>query len=123
MTLIDSNIIIYSFTDEFSYLRKLFLEKGTFVSEISRVEVLGYHKLIEKEEAYFKDVFDFIPTITPNRVIFDKAIAFRKKYNMKLGDCLIAATVAVRNLTLITRNVRDFESITEIKWRNPFVSG
>ena len=64
--LLDSNIIIYSYSDEFSYLRKFFVADDVFVSEISRVEVLGYHKLKEKEEAYFKDVFELLPARQKN---------------------------------------------------------
>ncbi|QKJ29350.1 twitching motility protein PilT [Mucilaginibacter mali] len=72
--LIDSNIIIYSYSDEYQYLREIILDDSVYISEISRIEVLGYHKLKPDEERYFIDVFDVVPVITPSRAIFGKAI-------------------------------------------------
>lgn len=50
MYLVDSNIIIYSFHD--AYLRKIIIAQDVYVSEISRIEVLGYHRLTSEEETY-----------------------------------------------------------------------
>lgn len=47
--LLDSNLIIYSYSNEYEYLRDLIIDGSCIVSEISRVEVLGYHAL-KKEE-------------------------------------------------------------------------
>jgi len=57
MILIDCNILIYSADQEFSYLRKLFQERDTFVSAISKLEVLGYHKITPKQDIYFDAIF------------------------------------------------------------------
>ena len=119
MYLIDSNIIVYSYLPEYKYLRNLFVEESVFVSEISRVEVLGYHKLTNAEESYFQDIFSFIPNISPSRQIFDTAISIRKRYNLKLGDSLIAATASVNNLTIYSRNLSNFEKIDNVKCINP----
>lgn len=45
MKIIDSNILIYSYSEEYKYLRELIWSEGVFASEISRLEVLGYHGL------------------------------------------------------------------------------
>ncbi|MCW5912134.1 MAG: hypothetical protein KIT62_13760 [Cyclobacteriaceae bacterium] len=68
--LVDSNIIIYSYSSDYEYLRKLILDESCTVSEISRVEVLGYHTLKQEEEKYFKDVFNYVPLILPSKVCF-----------------------------------------------------
>jgi predicted nucleic acid-binding protein len=39
--------------------------------------------------------------------------------NLKLGDALIAATALIYDLELNTRNLKDFESIPEIRLHNP----
>src|SRR5688500_9553130 len=96
--LIDSNIIIYSYSNSYEYLRELIIDENCKVSEISRVEVLGYHGIKKDEEKYFKDIFDYVHLIQPDQKIFDFAIEIRKKYNLKLGDSLIAATAAIHNL-------------------------
>lgn len=117
--LVDSNIVIYSFLDEYSYLRKLFLNDNCNVSEISRIEVLGYHGLNEKQKSYFSDIFSYVTVIAPTQDIFDKSIEIRQQYNLKLGDSILAATALVHGLTLYTRNLKDFERIKKLKCNNP----
>lgn len=119
MYLIDSNILLYSYLPQYEYLKKLFLEESVFVSEISRVEVLGYHKLTREEEVYFTDIFSLIPVISPSQQIFDIAITIRRMYNLKLGDSLIAATALVQDLAIYSRNVKDFEKIANLTCINP----
>lgn len=111
MFLIDSNIIVYSYDSQYAFLRELLIKESTFVSEISRVEVLGYHKLTYKEEIYFKEIFTIIPTILPSPEIFDAAINIRKIYNLKLGDSIISATALIHNLSIYSRNLKDFEKL------------
>lgn len=41
---------------------------------------------------------------------------------MSLGDAIIAGTVKVYDLTVVTRNIDDFHWITELKLLNPFDS-
>jgi predicted nucleic acid-binding protein len=117
--LLDSNIIIYSYSNEYEYLRELIINESCVLSEISRVEVLGYHGLKEAEKKYFEDVFDYAPVIIPNQDIFDRAIDIRRKYNLKLGDSLIAATALVHSLEIYTRNLTDFERVEGLKCINP----
>jgi len=117
--LLDSNLIIYSYSNEYEYLRKFIIDGSSAVSEISRVEVLGYHALKTDEEEYFKDVFEYLPIILPDQDIFNKAIEIRKKYNLKLGDSLIAATALIHDLEIYTRNLNDFERVKKLKCINP----
>jgi predicted nucleic acid-binding protein len=118
-SLIDSNIIIYSYLNEYQYLREMIIDGTSNISEISRIEILGYHGLKNDEESYFNDIFTLVNIIIPTQEIFDRAISIRKQYNLKLGDSLIAATAIVSNLTLYTKNIRDFEKITGLKSINP----
>jgi len=121
MFLVDSNIIVYSYLPQHEYLRKLFLNDSIFVSEVSRVEVLGYYKLTKDEDQYFKDIFNFIPVIVPTQQIFDSAISIRKAYNLKLGDSLIAATALAQELTIYSRNIKDFEKVVNLKCINQVI--
>lgn len=81
--------------------------------------MLGYHGLKREEEKYFKDIFEYLPVILPDQDIFDRAIEIRKKYNLKLGDSLIAATASVHALEVYTRNLSDFEKVKGIKCFSP----
>jgi len=118
MVLIDSNIIIYSYSS-YTYLRDFLIKENTFVSEITRIEVLGYHHLTGDEELYFKDVFSLIPILIPDQSTYTQALIIRKKYNLKLGDAIIAATAVVHNLSILTRNLKDFERIGNLNCINP----
>jgi len=89
------------------------------ISEISRVEVLGYHGLKEEEEKFFKDIFEYVSVVLPDQNVFDRAIEIRKKYNLKLGDSLIAGTALVHGLEIYTRNLSDFEKVEGLKCINP----
>ncbi|MBW4891485.1 type II toxin-antitoxin system VapC family toxin [Mucilaginibacter sp. HMF5004] len=118
MYLLDSNIIIYSYWPQYEYLRKIFIET-VYASEISRIEVLGYHKLSFDEESYYKDFFKSVPIIYPTSDVFNKSIEIRKAHNLTLGDSLIAATALINDLTLYSRNVKDFRKINDLKLIDP----
>ena len=119
--LIDSNILIYSYLTEYAYTRDLVIDESSCISEISRIEVLGYYGLKDDEEKYFQDIFNFVSILLPTQEIFDKAIQIRKLYNLKLGDSLIAATALIHDLTLCTRNLSDFEKVKDLKCVNPII--
>ena len=50
--------------------------------------------------------------------IADMAIEIRKKRRIKLPDAIIAATVKVLNLCLVTRNIDDFKIFTDLEVQN-----
>jgi len=122
MYLIDSNIIIYSYSEEFQYLREIISGDNVYTSEISKVEVLGYHKIKHNEDIYFRDIFDFLPTLLPDQNIFDRAIKIRKAFNLKLGDSIIAATAMEYDLSIYTRNLSDFERVEGLNCINPIIN-
>jgi predicted nucleic acid-binding protein len=119
MYLIDSNIIIYSYSNEFEHLRSILTDDSAHISEVSCIEVLGYHKLSIDEDHYFSTIFRFIPPLSLSQQVIDEAIKIRKIYNLKLGDALIAATALVHNLTLYTRNQNDFKNVVDLRCINP----
>jgi len=109
--LIDSNILIYSAKEEFSYLRKLILPGENFVSALSKVEVLGYHKLTEEDKKYFEACFELL--------VITLATELRRVFRMKTADAIIAATARINQLELSTRNVDDFDKIPSLKVLDP----
>jgi len=121
MILVDTNIVIYSYLPEYSYLKSIIFKENIFISEISRVEVLGYPKLKQDEEVYFQNLFRFLTIIFPSQEIYDAAIEVRKKHNLKLGDSIIAATAMVQGLTIYSRNLKNFEKTSSIKCINPML--
>ncbi len=117
--LIDSNLIIYSTKTEQENLREWIISQKSFVSVISKIETLGYHRLSNEEESILLDFFQVIPVIQITEEITEKAIFLRRKYNLSLGDALIAATAQLYDFCVATANVSDFEKIEEITFINP----
>lgn len=117
--IIDSNIIIYAFRPEHAYLRLLIQEHGPAISAISYVETLGYHRLNENERRYLENLFASTLILPITQPILDQAVYLRQQRRMSLGDALIAATSMVHGLTLVTRNLEDFNWIDGLALLNP----
>ena len=120
--LLDTNIIIYSASSEYSYLRSLVKDKLNAISIVSNVETLGYHKITGEEKIYFSTVFNLLPSLPINAAVIEQAISLRQEQKMSLGDSIIAATALLYDLTLVTRNVDDFKHISGLKIINPIAA-
>lgn len=119
MILVDSNLVIYATQPAFAELRTWLLEHLPKISAVSRVEVLGYHRLMSQERVALEKVLEPLETLYPTPVTFELAIALRQQRKMSLGDALIAATCLEQQLVLATNNVMDFEWITGLALVNP----
>lgn len=119
MVLADSNILIYATQAQHAKLRRWLLETLPRVSAISRVEILGYHKLQEPERAALGSLLDSLELVALTPVCLEIAIRLRQQQKMTLGDSLIAATCLEHGYALATANTRDFEWIKELKAFNP----
>jgi len=120
--LLDSNIIIYAAQPEHADLRKLIAEHSPAVSAISVVEVLGYHRLPEIERTHFEEFFEAARILSVSDLVISEAVKLRQQRKMTLGDALIAATALTNNLTLVTRNVDDFDWIDGLRVLDPLAS-
>ncbi len=121
--LIYSNIIIYASKPEYAGLRQLIAEHSPSVSAVSYVEVLGYHKLSERERQHFEEFFAVASMLAISDEVLVQAVKLRQSRRMTLGDALIAGTALVHNLTLVTRNIKDFDWVDELTLLDPFMSG
>ncbi|WP_246496008.1 type II toxin-antitoxin system VapC family toxin [Methanocalculus chunghsingensis] len=120
MMLIDSNIIIYAMKPEHEELRLIIDKTAPYVSAVSYVEVLGYHKLKEDEKHCIRDFFRASLILPISQKVQDKAVFLRQQRRMTLGDALIAGTALVFDLKLVTRNIGDFQWIDDLTLINPF---
>ncbi len=117
--LLDSNIVIYSTQSSYGFLRAFIAENEPVVSALTKLEVLGYHKLNSEDTRLLTALFDTLPILPISMEIISKAIELRQQRKMTLGDSIIAATAIVHNTVLATRNVSDFNWIKQIKLLNP----
>ena len=120
--LLDSNIIIYASQSQFGNLRQFIAQTSPFVSAISYVEVLGYHRLTEEERAHFQAFFQAASILPLSNDVLEQAVKLRQLRKITLGDALIAATALVYQLTVVTRNQQDFDWIPNLPVINPIDS-
>jgi predicted nucleic acid-binding protein len=80
--LLDSNIIIYLSNDP--SLESFFRGKELYTSIISKIEVLGFHKISELQKKELEDFFDSIIVLELSSSIADKSIALRQQRNISL---------------------------------------
>ena len=120
MKLIDSNILIYAAQPEHADIKGLLQDPDVAVSNISRLEVLGYHKITEEQKKFFNAIFALVKIVEVDNKVINKAIEIRQGKNVKVGDAIIAATAVLHCFELITRNVDDFKHLSEIVITNPF---
>lgn len=115
--ILDSNIIIYSIKPEKTKLRDfLKAKKDTLaVSVISKLEVLGYHKITLEEKILFENFFQSIINFPINNLVLEKAIEIRQIKKISIGDSVIAATALLNNLELLTNNEDDFSNLSGLK--------
>ncbi|MEA5427052.1 type II toxin-antitoxin system VapC family toxin [Arcicella lustrica] len=122
MKIFDSNIIIYSSQIEFQFLRSIINRPESYISEISRLEVLGYHQINIIDKSYFESLFSLLSIIPIDKSVVDLAIDLRQKKKMSVGDSIIASTALLYNCELYTRNVNDFSWIENLTVINPFIN-
>lgn len=110
--LIDTNILLYLLGNSIDTAN---LPEGEFyISFITELEILSYPSILPDEEKKLKKLLSETPIIDIDKEIKEQTIKFRRKYNLKLPDSIIAATAFVLKAGLITNDKR-FLSIKEIR--------
>lgn len=119
MRLVDSNILIYAAKPEFPQLKDLLGQDDLAVSDLTRLEVLGYHNLSDEAKEYFVAVFSLVTVLPITSAVIDRATELRQERKMKSADAIIAATALLHCTELITRNTDDFDHIPDLIINNP----
>jgi predicted nucleic acid-binding protein len=117
--LIDTNIAIGYIGNQLNVQSMNKLDKifnGQYhISVINKIELLCYPNLDKNEEAKFNLLIDHSIMHPIDNKTIDKTIELRKINKIKLPDAIIAATCLVNGLSILTLNVKDFESIAGLK--------
>lgn len=117
--LVDSNVLIYATKPEHHKLRQWLIDTLPKVSVISKVEILGYHKLHPAEKVVLTELLSSLELIYLSPASYEIAIQLRQQRKLTLGDALIAATCLERGYRLATCNTGDFTWIGELQVFNP----
>jgi hypothetical protein len=99
----------------------LVLKKENCVSQISKLEVLGFPNLSQLEKQYFENIFNILTLLSIDERVINLAIKLRQKFKIKSNDSIIASTAMLHNLVVYTRNVDDFKNIIGLTIVNPIL--
>jgi len=119
VSLFDSNIIIEAGQAGGEVLRQLVAEEDPTTSAICYIEVLGYHRLTEKDRESLEEFFSAIRVLPLSHEVIEQAVKLRQIRKMSLGDSLVAGTALVHRLPLVTRNTRHFAWINGLTLIDP----
>ncbi len=119
--LIDTNILIYALDGEPVSLT--FIEQNIHhaaITPIIYIETVSYPFPSKEDEAAVRSLLEKMPLFPIDHDVMEQAIQNHRAHRIKLPDNLIAATAQVHKLTLVTRNLRDFQALDNVKLHNPF---
>lgn len=101
-----------------NWMDDLIDKKLHHLSVINQIELLGFNGS-SAEMQTIKDFIDVTNVLPLLDVEVQKTIDLRKTHKIKLPDAIIAATALVHDLTLLSRNLSDFQYIDDLKVINP----
>ena len=117
--LIDTNVIIDYLADKLPVAGyHLIDEEIPKVSVVTRLELLSWPNASNAQVKIIQEFLNASIIYNLDEAIIQKTIEIRKNYKIKLPDSIIAANALVYDLTLLTRNVSDFNKIDELKTIN-----
>jgi toxin FitB len=90
--LLDSNIVIYLLDTQYAFLSDRLVAFSLHVSEISRLEVLGYAGLSPELFSAYEALINKLTHYAVTSSVMNQAISLRRQRKMSIGDALIAAT-------------------------------
>ncbi len=117
--ILDSNIVIYANSSTGGPLREWAAREDRAISEITRLEVLGYHRLDDEQRHLLELYIGECTALPVSFTIIDEAIRLRRLRKTDLGDAIIAATALLYAESLATANTADFHWIPGLTLVNP----
>ncbi len=116
--LIDTNVVIEflgaKLPDSGSrWLENLVENDLHCLSVINQIELLGFNGQPDEMQT-LEDFINETETLPLSDKVVLKTIDIRKSHKIKLPDAIIAATAVIHKLTIITRNISDFDEIENL---------
>lgn len=120
----DTNTTIYYLQQQFPTTAEKFIDEiledsDPAISVITEIELLCWKTPVDRDLKVLHNFISDVPVFELDRDIKFKTAEIRKAHRIKLPDAIIAATVQVYELTLLTRNVSDFKNIDDLNLINP----
>lgn len=109
---IDKNTAIYLLNGD-TVLAGILDKKSLFLSFVTQLELLGYPDIINAEKQQIELMLESCVIIDINNKIKAEVVRLRKKYSLKLPDCIVAATAIHLDLPLLSSD-KGFKKIKEL---------
>jgi len=122
----DSNILIYYLNQALplpikSWVDEQLYQNNAYISVITRIEILGYYQCTQLQYEIAESFIKHFQESALSEKVVQSCINLKRKYRIKLPDAMIAATALELNIPLATRNISDFNKISELQLINPFI--
>lgn len=120
----DTNIAIYYLQQQLPLKAEAFIDDSLkedlpFISAMTEIELLCWKNLTEQQTEVINKFIAGSTVIDLEKSIKSRTVEIRKHYKIKLPDAIIAASALVYDLTLLTRNLKDFKDVENLKVFNP----
>lgn len=119
MYTLDTNSIIYYINDDAQaspVIRKILQMSGAvYVSAITETELLSFPQLTDSEMQEISKILAIVSLVPIDSNIARITGALRRVYRISAPDSAVAATALFTGSTLLTRNIRDFRKIPQLK--------
>ncbi len=121
----DTNTVIYYLQQLFpsgaeKFMDEILKEEQPVISAITEIELLCWKSATEKDLGLLHNFINDASVIELEQSIKLKTADIRKAHRIKLPDAIIAATAIIYDLTLLSRNLSDFNNINGLKIVNPW---
>ncbi|MBA3723354.1 MAG: type II toxin-antitoxin system VapC family toxin [Candidatus Levybacteria bacterium] len=117
MIVLDTNIFIYLANGTLK--TETLNENDIAYASITKIEALGYTKIIGAEQSYLETLLDACEQIELNETVIKQAIRLRQQSKLSLGDAIMAASALAHDYELWTANIEDFKHIEDLRLHNP----
>lgn len=118
MRALDTNTLIYFLSGDPDVSRALTAWREAHevfvVSTLVQAELLSLPRLTAKDIERIEGLLGTMLLIPVDASVARLAAEFRRRYRVQLADAVIAATAFLRDVPLVTRNVKDFSRIQDI---------
>ncbi len=98
----------------------MLIESPPCISAITEIELLCWKTATQKDLEVINNFINDVLVIELEQTIKNKTAEIRKSVKIKLPDAIIAATALVYGMTLVTRNSKDFDAISDLLKINPW---
>src|SRR3990167_9959081 len=91
--LLDTNIVLGFLNGNAKigdFFQKKLMRSKLHVSQITRMELLGFPNIAAQEEKHLKDFLSYVTVLPITETMCDQAIKLRREKKLKLPDALIA---------------------------------